>query len=52
LSDNGAEAADRGAFGMDPRNRAFYIEQFPVVDPAQWGGPGTFLEYGAAWAQV
>jgi arylsulfatase len=52
LSDNGAEAADRGALGMDPRNRAFYVEQFPVVDPAQWGGPGTFFEYGAAWAQV
>jgi arylsulfatase len=52
LSDNGAEAADRGAFGMDARNRDFYIEQFPVVDPDQWGGPGTFLEYGAAWAQV
>jgi arylsulfatase A-like enzyme len=52
LSDNGAEAADRGAFGMDPRDRAFYAEQFPVVDPAQWGGPGTFLEVGAAWAQV
>jgi arylsulfatase len=52
LSDNGAEAADRGAFGMDPRNRAFYVEQFPVLDRAQWGGPGTFLEYGAGWAQV
>jgi arylsulfatase len=52
LSDNGPEAADRGVFGMDPRNRDFYAEQFPVVDPARWGGPGTFLEYGAAWAQV
>jgi arylsulfatase len=52
LSDNGAEAADRGSFGMDRRDRAFYAEQFPVVDPTQWGGPGTFLEYGAAWAQV
>jgi arylsulfatase len=48
LSDNGAEAGDRGVFGMDPRNRDFYAEQFPVT----WGGPGTFLEYGAAWAQV
>jgi arylsulfatase len=37
---------------MDPRNRDFYVQQFPVVDPAQWGGPGTFLEYGAGWAQV
>lgn len=52
LSDNGAEAADRGALGMDARDRAFYVEQFPVVDPEQWGGPGTFLEYGAGWAQV
>jgi arylsulfatase len=52
LSDNGAAAADRGVFGMDPRNWDFYVEQFPVVDPGQWGGPGTFLEYGAAWAQV
>jgi arylsulfatase len=52
LSDNGAEAADRGPLGMDSRDRAFYVEQFPVVDPAQWGSPGTFLEYGAAWAQV
>ena len=52
LSDNGAAAADRGVFGMDPRNWDFYVEQFPIVDPAQWGGPGTFLEYGAAWAQV
>ena len=52
LSDNGAAAADRGALGMDPRDRDFYAEQFPIVDPAQWGGPGTFLEYGAAWAEV
>jgi arylsulfatase A-like enzyme len=52
LSDNGAEAADRGPLGMDSRNRSFYVEQFPAVDPGQWGGPGTFLEYGAAWAQV
>jgi arylsulfatase len=52
LSDNGAEAGDRGVFGMDPRNRDFYAEQFPVTDSEQWGGPGTFLEYGAAWAQV
>jgi arylsulfatase len=52
LSDNGAAAANRGALGMDPRKRAFYVEQFPVVDPAQWGGPGVFLAYGPAWAQV
>jgi arylsulfatase len=52
LSDNGAAAADRGVFGMDPRNWDFYVERFPIVDPKHWGGPGTFLEYGAAWAQV
>jgi arylsulfatase len=52
LSDNGAAAADRGPLGMDARDRDFYVEQFPVVEPEQWGGPGTFLEYGAAWAQV
>ena len=52
LSDNGAEAGDRGPLGMDPRDRAFYVEQFPVVDPARWGGPEAFLEVGPAWAQV
>jgi len=52
LSDNGANPSDRGAFGMQPRDRAFYVDQFPATDPAQWGGPGSFLEVGPAWAQV
>jgi arylsulfatase len=52
LSDNGASPSDRGALGMQPNDRAFYVEQFPVVDPARWGGPETFLEVGPAWAQV
>lgn len=52
LSDNGASPSDRGPLGMQPTDRAFYVEQFPVVDPARWGGPETFLEVGPAWAQV
>jgi arylsulfatase len=52
LSDNGAEAGDRGPAGMDPRNREWYSQRFPEVDVQSWGRPGSFVEYGAAWAQV
>ncbi len=52
LSDNGPEPGDRGPAGMDHRNREWYAKQFPETDMALWGQPGTFVEYGAGWAQV
>lgn len=52
LSDNGAEAGDRGPNGMDPRDREWYAERFPLTDVEDWGRPGSFVEYGPAWAQV
>ena len=52
LSDNGAEPGDRGPAGMDPRNREWYAQRFPESDLESWGRPGSFVEYGPAWAQV
>ncbi len=52
LSDNGAEPGDRGPDGMDPRNRDWYAQQFPERGMEYWGRPGSFIEYGPAWAQV
>lgn len=52
LSDNGAEPGDRGPNGMDGRHAAWYAKQFPETDPASWGLPGSFIEYGPGWAQV
>ena len=52
LSDNGAEPGDRGPAGMDERDRDWYAQQFPEHEAEGWGRAGSFLEYGAAWAQV
>ena len=52
LSDNGAEAGDRGPSGMDGRNREWYLEQFDDCEIESWGQPGCFVEYGPGWAQV
>jgi len=52
LSDNGPEPGDRGPDGMDPRDRDWYAEQFPERHIDSWGRPGSFIEYGPAWAQV
>lgn len=52
LSDNGAEPGDRGPAGMDERDRDWYAQQFPETALERWGEPGTFVEYGPAWAQV
>ncbi len=52
LSDSGPEAADRGPSGMDERDRDWFAQQFPVRGMEEWGRPGTFVEVGAAWAQV
>jgi arylsulfatase len=52
LSDNGAEPGDRGPAGMDRRDREWYAQQFPEHDVESWGREGSFVEYGAAWAQV
>ncbi len=52
LSDNGTEPADRGPAGMDPRARDWLARQFPESDVENWGSPGSFVEYGPAWAQV
>ena len=52
LSDNGAEPGDRGPAGMDVRDASWYAQQFPEHDVESWGRQGSFLEYGAAWAQV
>ncbi len=52
LSDNGPEPGNRGPVGMDLRNREWYAQQFPITEMAEWGRPGTFVEYGPAWAQV
>lgn len=37
---------------MDPRDLEWYAKQFPLSDPADWGRPGSFVEYGPGWAQV
>ena len=52
LSDNGAEPANRGPNGMDRRDGEWYAQQFPKTDMAEWGRPGSFVEYGPGWAQV
>jgi arylsulfatase len=52
LSDNGAEPGDRGPSGMDPRNREWLARQFPDSGFENWGRKGSFVEYGAGWAQV
>ena len=52
LTDNGAEPGDRGPSGFDLRNREWYAQQFPETDLERWGEPGSFIEYGPAWAQV
>jgi arylsulfatase len=52
LSDNGAEPANRGPNGMEERDREAYAKQFPLTDIEDWGKPGSFVEYGPAWAQV
>jgi arylsulfatase len=52
LSDNGASPKDRGAAGMDFRDREWLAEAFPESDFESWGRPGSFVEYGPAWAQV
>lgn len=52
LSDNGPEPGDRGPAGMDPRDREWYAHQFPETRLESWGMPGSFVEYGAAWAEV
>ncbi len=50
LSDNGASASNRGPGG--PQLREEIEERFPVRGIEHWGQPGTFVEYGAAWAQT
>ena len=52
LSDNGAEPANRGPNGMEERDLEWYAEQFPLTEIEDWGKPGSFVEYGPAWAQV
>jgi arylsulfatase A-like enzyme len=52
LSDNGAEPADRGPTGMDPRDSDWYAQQFPDTRQENLGQPGSFVEYGPGWAQV
>ncbi len=52
LSDNGASPKDRGAAGMDPREREWLTRAFPASEFENWGRKGSFVEYGPAWAQV
>jgi arylsulfatase A-like enzyme len=52
MSDNGAEPANRGPNGMEHRDREWYEKQFPERGKAEWGRPGSFVEYGPGWAQV
>jgi arylsulfatase len=52
LSDNGAAADDRGPVGTDLSLRGWLAVQFPEAAIESWGRQGSYVEYGAAWAQV
>jgi len=52
LSDNGASPRDRGPGGVTSRDREWITQNFPNNELENWGLPGSFVEYGAAWAQT
>jgi arylsulfatase len=52
LSDNGASASNRGPVGTQARLRESLTETFPTSELENWGRPGSFVEYGAGWAQT
>jgi arylsulfatase len=52
LSDNGAAADDRGPAGIDLSLRGWLAVQFPEAQIESWGRQGSYVEYGAAWAQI
>lgn len=52
LSDNGASPRDRGPGGITSLDREWLTTNFPKDDLEDWGGPGSFVEYGAGWAQT
>ncbi len=52
LSDNGASPSNRGVDGPQPQLRERIELRFPLSGSDHWGHPGSFVEYGAGWAQT
>lgn len=55
FGDNGAEGTDLGAMiGGTPgtRDNLYFASKWSQTDPNAWGDPGSYVGYGAGWAQV
>jgi arylsulfatase A-like enzyme len=55
FGDNGAEGTDLGAMiGGTPgtRDNLYFASKWSQTHPNAWGDPGSYVGYGAGWAQV
>ena len=55
FGDNGAEGTDLAAMiagTKGSRDNLFFAMKWSQTDPNAWGDPGSYVGYGAGWAQV
>lgn len=55
FGDNGAEGTDLAAMiagTPGTRDNLFFASKWSQTDPNAWGDPGSYVGYGAGWAQV